>query len=430
MKKYARAVVLIRNVIRLFIGLFIIERRDHTRLASYILIIICIIGTTYSDWIFGASLPTTLLLFAFLSTISGIIIGSRAGFVVSGILIFILTISGVHEVHAVDLQMWKYEIIRPTDIIIYATIILFIAGISWLSNRELEKLLRRARQSEKELEYERDLLEIKVAERTAELKKSQAERVAELSRIAEFGKLARGLFHDLMTPLTSVALHVERLEKIEIDEKNNCTANDIHETRSYIEKAITASNKMATFMENIRRHVQRDGRHDRLCDGDGNADGDERTCDIISEADFVVDLLAYKAREAAVSVTVESDDGSDSKTATKENQKYRYYANPFYFHQILQNLLSNAIEASTGMKDTTIRVKISEKRITVSDNGSGIAAKNIPKIFEPFFTTKQSSHNTGIGLHTVKTIVEEKLKGKIVVESMEGVGTTFTIDLP
>lgn len=398
-------------------------KRKHVRLALYVLILVCTIGAAYSGWVFGASLPTTLLIFAFISAMSGIIIGSRIGFAISGIIVIILIISGIHEVHTIGVQTWKYEMIRPADIIMYAAIILCIAGISWLSHRRLEKSLERARQSEKELEYERDLLEIKVAERTLELKKSQAERLADLSHIAEFGTLARGLFHDLMTPLTSVALHVEKLEKIEKMEKTDCTARDIQETRAYIEKAVTASHKMAAFMENIRRHVQRDVRHDRLYDGDGNEGGDERTCDIRNEANFVIDLLAYKAREAGVVVTVEGSAESDFQN--------RYYANPFYFHQIFQNLIANAIEAHAlrNRENKTVRIKINEKRITVSDNGPGIPLHNLPKIFEPFFTTKQSSHNTGIGLHTVKSIVEEKLKGKINVESAENVGTTFIIDL-
>jgi two-component system C4-dicarboxylate transport sensor histidine kinase DctB len=305
------------------------------------------------------------------------------------------------------------------DVFIYFGIILFIACISWLSYRELEKSLYLTQQTEKELEYEHDVLKIKMAERTFELKKLQSERLADLSRIAEFGRLSRGLFHDLMTPLTSVTLHVEKLEKIE---KANCTTHDIHETRAYIEKAVTASNKMAAFMENIRRHVQQDSRHNKLYDDDENADGDERTCDMRNEISLVVDLLAYKAREAGVTVIIES--------GAENNSENRYYANPFYFHQIFQNLIANGIEACAGIQNKTILVKICGKRIIISDNGPGITAKNLPKIFEPFFTTKQSSHNTGIGLHTVKTIVEEKLKGKIRVESTEGAGTAFTIDVP
>ena len=215
-----------------------------------------------------------------------------------------------------------------------------------------------------------------------------------------------------------MALHVEKLEKIEKMEKTDCTARDIQETRAYIEKAVTASHKMAAFMENIRRHVQRDVRHDRLYDGDGNEGGDERTCDIRNEANFVIDLLAYKAREAGVVVTVEGSAESDFQN--------RYYANPFYFHQIFQNLIANAIEAHAlrNRENKTVRIKINEKRIT-----AGMTKEVQERLFEPFFTTKQSSHNTGIGLHTVKSIVEEKLKGKINVESAENVGTTFIIDL-
>lgn len=421
-----------------FIGLFISSKCGHSRSASYILVGTCIIGATYSAWIFNAGLPTMLLIFIFISIISGLIINSKTGFLVSALLVVILTILGIHEVHVLGLRVWEYEILQPTDIVAYMIIILFIAGTSWLSNRELRKLLRRARQSEKELEYERDLLEIKVAERTAEL-----------SRIAEFGRLARGLFHDLMTPLTSVALQMEKLgrleEAVEIRTENGGTNNTqtVQETQDYIKKAVTASHKMASFMENIRQYMRQDGMHGKKTTNYGVNDVStdvEEKCDISSEATFVIELLSYKAREAGVVIK------SDFETRPGIGRSCDYPANPFYFYQIFQNLISNAIEACANLKDKIIRIKIAnimkngndEKdgkisggvKIVVSDNGPGITAKNIKKIFEPFFTTKAVSGNVGIGLHTVKTIVKEKLKGKLTVESVEGVGTTFILDLP
>jgi len=65
----------------------------------------------------------------------------------------------------------------------------------------------------------------------------------------------------------------------------------------------------------------------------------------------------------------------------------------------------------------------------VADTGSGIAPEVLPRIFEPFFTTKPLGVGTGIGLPTVRKIVEEH-RGRIEVESPPGQGATFRIILP
>ncbi len=66
-------------------------------------------------------------------------------------------------------------------------------------------------------------------------------------------------------------------------------------------------------------------------------------------------------------------------------------------------------------------------KLTISDNGCGIAAKDLDKIFDPYFSTKQSGN--GLGLATVQSIIA-KHNGDISVVSTVGVGTTFTVLLP
>ncbi len=65
--------------------------------------------------------------------------------------------------------------------------------------------------------------------------------------------------------------------------------------------------------------------------------------------------------------------------------------------------------------------------LIVSDNGVGMSDEVKSKAFDPFFTTKQEG--TGLGLAIVNKIIEAH-NGKIFVESVEGSGTTFTINLP
>jgi PAS domain S-box-containing protein len=106
----------------------------------------------------------------------------------------------------------------------------------------------------------------------------------------------------------------------------------------------------------------------------------------------------------------------------------------------LFNVLINAKDAiwtaqrKTGLIRITVdRIFISKEeknyiRTKISDNGTGIEEKIISKIFEPYFTTK-GEKGTGLGLTTVKEIIEESA-GWIEIDAEKNIGTTFTIFLP
>ena len=67
--------------------------------------------------------------------------------------------------------------------------------------------------------------------------------------------------------------------------------------------------------------------------------------------------------------------------------------------------------------------------ISVRDNGPGIPKSVLDKIFQPFFTTKPTGQGTGLGLSLSYDIVKAH-GGQLAVETKEGEGTTFTIQLP
>lgn len=99
--------------------------------------------------------------------------------------------------------------------------------------------------------------------------------------------------------------------------------------------------------------------------------------------------------------------------------------------QVLVNLISNAVQAMHGRGRLTLATRHCGDVMTaeISDTGCGIPRALLNKIFDPFFTTKEPGVGTGLGLSIAYQIVA-KYGGKISVDSVEGQGTTFTIQFP
>lgn len=99
-------------------------------------------------------------------------------------------------------------------------------------------------------------------------------------------------------------------------------------------------------------------------------------------------------------------------------------------NQVWTNLIDNASDAmeQSGKLTITAHNEGDSVVVTVSDTGSGMSPEVAERIFDPFYTTKEPGKGTGLGLHTVHTIIG-RVGGEIAVESSPE-GTTFTVTLP
>jgi len=104
----------------------------------------------------------------------------------------------------------------------------------------------------------------------------------------------------------------------------------------------------------------------------------------------------------------------------------------------LQNLIVNALKYGGAPPAVAIEARPGdpagrEVLVTVTDNGAGIAARDLPHIFEPFYrggdATARQIHGSGLGLSLVKRIMDE-IGGRITVRTDAGKGSTFTLHLP
>lgn len=140
-------------------------------------------------------------------------------------------------------------------------------------------------------------------------------------------------------------------------------------------------------------------------------------------------LVAIDANRLIRSL-VSARDGQNISLSTKELSGADVLGDPHKLRQALEHLLQNAVEASSPGMTVEIGASNDDNRgfITVTDHAAGMSAEFIRKgLFKPFVSTKGGGF--GIGAAEAKALVEE-MGGKLRVASVEGQGTTFTVELP
>jgi signal transduction histidine kinase len=350
----------------------------------------------------GLLLPTGLLLFSLSVVMAGILIGARYSLYVTCIIVIVMAglqygkVSG--KLHP-DLS-WVGTGPTVGDVIGFSAILFVIALVSWLFNRQMELSLKRAQRSEKALQRQRDLLEIKVEKRARQLEQAQLEKMQQLYRFAELGQLSTALFHDLANHLSTVNLDIEGLSGgLQPDIMRRIQQNVGH------------------INDIVRRVRQQIG-------GKSN----EEAFDVQSEIEETITILEPRAEQAGVLIT----------TAVDKSVKplLSYKGDVTRFRQVILNLVGNGIEAYPNRppkKAGSRVVNIALKRqgatllIAINDHGAGIRPTNRGKIFDPFYTTKPKG--IGIGLFIVKQIIVNDFNGSIELTGDKSQGTTFTVSL-
>lgn len=392
-------------ILLVYLILFFLTRKGYYKISGYIFIATFFAGALYGSFSWGASLPMGLLAYVLIVTMASIVISSRFGFIVAIFSCVAIITTGIHE-HNIGLNPeWKQGVIEKRDVFGYGIMIGLTALLSRLSNKEMEKSLVRARTSEQELKHERDNLEIIVEERTRALRESERERIQELSRFAEFGKISSGIFHDLLNPLTAISLSVS-----EISDPKNQDQNSTNIKES-VQTALNATKRMEQLMLAVRKQIK--------------SDESKNLFSINKEITESIELMKYKARKSGVEIVFSAD------------KEFYIFGNSLKFNQVITNLISNAIDSFHNQKilkssegkivNIFLKSRLEKIDLIVSDNGFGIKPEIKDKIFNSFFTTKENSTGLGLGLSIIKSIVEEHFGGKIKFESSENVGTTFVV---
>jgi signal transduction histidine kinase len=246
-------------------------------------------------------------------------------------------------------------------------------------------------------------LETRVLERTEALEASQAAllRTEQMNMVATLGA---GLAHDFNNMLSAICTTADAAKL------------DLEEGRPVRPKDLAAIQAVGMKAGQLTSHLLRMGRFQA---------SESESFDLSQRVEGLRGLLAHLATRG-VQLQVTSD-----------GALLRLHGNPVQVEQILVNLVCNARDAMPQGGLIHIRAEAGEPTpegrrtalLRVEDHGTGMPAEVQVRIFEPFFTTKDPGKGTGLGLASVKGIVEA-WGGSIQMESTVGVGTTFRITLP
>jgi signal transduction histidine kinase len=226
------------------------------------------------------------------------------------------------------------------------------------------------------------------------------ERVARLNQLAEMGKLAAGLAHELKNPLSTLKLNLQLLEE---DLAGLPGAQRSLARLGILKKE---ADRLRQTLDDFLRYA-------------GRIELRLETVSLNGVVEELIDFILPQAQAARVRVLT---------ALAHEDPHCRLDVN--LFKQALLNLLLNALQAMPGgggeLFVRTLQAKESAI-LYVSDTGVGIPPENLARIFEAYFTTKKGG--TGLGLPTTRRIIEEH-NGHISVTSEPGRGTSFRVDLP
>ena len=226
---------------------------------------------------------------------------------------------------------------------------------------------------------------------------------------AEEKELIRNISHDLKTPLTAIKGYVEGLR--------DGIANTPEKQAKYIQTIANKVNDMDKLIDELTIYSRLDT---------NRVPYTFVRCNV---SDYFGDCCEEIGTELEASqIELEYNDHLTEPAYMN--------VDPEQLKRVVNNIISNSVKYMAEGRQGKIKIDLYDEgdyiHAIFSDNGIGIAAKDVERIFERFYRTDESRNSkhggSGIGLAIVKKIVEDH-KGKIWAESVEGEGTTMHLNL-
>lgn len=256
---------------------------------------------------------------------------------------------------------------------------------------------RMSKRRDEELLESYKKLEIRVEERTAELRETH-KQLLHAEKLSAIGRLSASIAHEINNPLYGIMNVLEGVRR-----RSPLALEEQKLVAMALEECLRVK-KLILDLQGFNRPTS----------------GQAGMVDIHLLLDSVLRLTEKELKSRHLTLIKEYGDCLPQVFVVKDQ-----------INQVLLNLISNAADAC--LKDGVIRISTmctdSNLKIEVADDGVGIAPENLEHIFEPFYTTKAEVKGTGLGLSISYGIIK-KHGGSLSVSSKLGQGAVFTVDLP
>ena len=250
--------------------------------------------------------------------------------------------------------------------------------------------------------------------------KNNQEILMERERLAGLGQLIGGISHNLKTPIMSIAGVVQGLENLihEYEESIDdplVNSQDHHDIAKDMEEWIPKIRAHLEYMSDIITTVK--GQAVALVN---NEDDSFTVGELIKRVNI---LMKHELKNAYIYMNV--------LMKIDENQTLKGDVNSLV--QVVNNIISNAIQAYDGKHDQNIELEITKKGndviFSITDFAGGLPKEVQDKLFKEMITTK-GKNGTGLGLYMSYSNIKAHFGGDITYETENGKGTTFNIIIP
>jgi len=254
------------------------------------------------------------------------------------------------------------------------------------------------------------------------LKETQADLVRK-QRMAALGGLVAGVAHEVNTPLgvafTAGTFCHDRF--LELQQESQLSDDTVQEVVEDIVEALSL------MTENLSKAAHLVESFKQVAVDRGQAE--TRAVDLEAWLGSVLTSLSPLTKRSSVDVVWRATAGVRCMVAAGE------------LEQVVSNLVVNAVvhafpdefrvsSDEAPLIDVEVELRGPTLWIRVSDNGRGMSPDELSKVFEPFFTTRRGAGGSGLGMHIVHQIVNERFEGSISTETSAGNGTVWAIQIP